>query len=99
MGNRFYDLDSLNITSVALLGCPFMPKQGQRSLKKVRTNQKRNTNGGARGCARPPVRVTFLIFSFLYNEKRSLKKRKIKNVTRTGGRADVRAPPPFVLRF
>ena len=28
------DLDSLYITSVAPLGCPFMPKQGPRSVKK-----------------------------------------------------------------
>ena len=29
------DLDSLDITSVSLLGCPFMPKQGPRSLVQV----------------------------------------------------------------
>ena len=56
------DQYSLNITSVAPLGCPFMPKQGPRSLKK-RKNQKRNTNGGARKAPAdgraPPVVLRF----------------------------------------
>ena len=89
------DQDSLNITSVAPLRCPFMPKQGPRCVKKKK-NQKRNTNGGGAGCGAPPVRVTFLIF-FITNKRSFKKKEKIKNVTRTGGRAmsllDGRAPP------
>ena len=64
IGNRFFDLDSLNITPVALLGCPFMPKQDPKSVKK-KQNQKRNTNGGgarkapADGRAPPPFVLHF----------------------------------------
>ena len=33
------DLDSLNITSVAPLRCPFMPKQGPRCVKKKKKSK------------------------------------------------------------
>merc|ERR1711953_139399 len=62
------DLDSLNITSVAPLGCPFMPKQGPRCVKNKK-NQKRNTNAGGaqspRGWARPP-RSCYVFDIFLF---------------------------------
>ena len=68
------DQDSLNITSVAPLGCPFMPKQDPRCVKK-RKNQKRNTNAGGaqspRGWARPPRSCYVLDFSFFTNAQRS----------------------------
>ena len=43
--NLFFDLDSLNITSVALLRCPFMPKQGPRSFKKKKIKNVTRTGG------------------------------------------------------
>ena len=67
------DLDSLNITSVALLRCPFMPKQGPRSKKTEKIKDVTRT-GGARakpprmGARPPPVRGTLLIFSYFYKE-------------------------------
>ena len=70
------DLDSLNITSVAPLGWPFMPKQDPRSVKKKKKIKNVTRTGGGR--AKPPrmgaptVRVTFFIFPlFFITNKRS----------------------------
>ena len=70
--NRFFDLDSLNITSVALLGCPFMPKQGPRSFKKKEEIKNVSRTGGAPGVALPPFVLRFRFFLFFIANKRSL---------------------------
>ena len=68
-GKSIVDQDSLNITSVAPLGCPFMPKQDPTCVKQ---NQKRNTNAGGAlrpAAARPPR--SCYVFDFFITNKRS----------------------------
>ena len=71
-GKSIVDQDSLNITSVAPLGCPFMSKQDPRCVKKsknvTRTRGARKAPADGRA---PRVRVTFLISMFFITNKRS----------------------------
>ena len=64
------DQDSLNITSVATLGCPFMPKEDPRCVKTKIKNVTR-TRGARKAPAdgRAPPRSCY-VFDFFYNEEK-----------------------------